>query len=1143
MSTEPLLGVGSELGSYRLLARLGQGGMGVVYRAEDLRLGRSVALKLLTPQLSGDSHFRERFLRESRLAASIEHAGIVPVYEAGEADGVLYIAMRYVEGADLGERLRREGPLDPRRAVELTAELAGALDAAHARGLVHRDVKPSNVLIADDAAGEHAYLADFGVTLDAAAREKLTGSGQLLGTVGYLAPELIRGDDVDGRADIYALGCVLFECLTGDVPFSRPTEVATIYAHLEGQPPRASRRRPGLPAAMDDVLALALAKDPSRRWQTATELATAARAALSGARPNRRGRGAGRTMPRSALAAVGLIVLAAAVAAVAMLRSDGAAAPPKFHENAVAVIDPATGFLTAEVAVGAASSRIAAGDGAAWVTDRNAGTVSRLDPATHTIRQTVRVGGGPSALAVGEGSVWVVNALEGTLSRISRATNEVVDEIQVGTSPVGVCVAGGSVWVANAAERTVWRIDPASGRRKDVTRLESEPTGLACGDGAVWASSSAGRSVTRIAPDGGAVRAIRVAGGAGAIASGEGAIWVASTLGGSVSRIDPKRRVVVATVRLGSAEPPADLAIGEGDVWVSSTDAGTVTRIDTSRDEVEQTLQIGNHPQGLAVVDGALWVGLGASSARHRGGTLRILSEQPLDKAGLDPASSYAFFSWALLDIAYDGLTAYRRTGGRDGATLVPDLAVSLSAPTNRGRTYAFRLRPGIRYATGALVVPSDIRRGLERALRNTESPAAMFYSRIVGAETCATLPERCDLSRGIVTDDADGTIVFHLTAPDPELPHKLALPTAAAIPPGVGRPGRGGQLPPATGPYGIDEVDRDGVVTLARNQRFRSWSSAAVPDGYADEITVRGGVDPRLAVPDVQKGKADYLGGPPTRGQARRLLTSDPGQFHMSVKQATEYFFLNTRVPPFDDVLVRRAVNFAVDRRAAVELVGGEDLAQPSCQILPPNFPGYRPNCPYTIDAGPGRPWRAPDLARARRLVGRSRTAGMRVKVSVPGRQFAPVARLLVRTLRDLGYRAGLRILAPEKYIPYVSDPRRRAQVGVQKWAPDYPAASNFLRVLFGCPQPGVEPAASWNWSRFCDRTTERLATRATGLQASDPVAADALWARVDRRVVGAAAAVPLLNPKEIDFVSKRVGNYQHSPQWGVLLDQLSVR
>src|SRR6266540_523177 len=253
MSTEPLLGVGSTIGSYRVDAMLGRGGMGVVYRAQDLRLGRPVALKLLREPLAGDAEYRDRFLRESRLAASIEHAAIVPVYDAGEIDGLLYIAMRYLDGVDLAELLRREGPLQPERAVGLVAQLASALDAAHKRGLVHRDVKPSNVLVAADDDGEHAYLVDFGITQDATSREeRLTATGQLVGTLDYLAPERIRGDASDGRSDLYGLGCVLFECLTGEVPFARPSEAAAIYAHLEEPPSRPSDLRPGVPKALDD---------------------------------------------------------------------------------------------------------------------------------------------------------------------------------------------------------------------------------------------------------------------------------------------------------------------------------------------------------------------------------------------------------------------------------------------------------------------------------------------------------------------------------------------------------------------------------------------------------------------------------------------------------------------------------------------------------------------------------------------------------------------------------------------------------------------------------------------------------------------------------------------------------------------------
>jgi serine/threonine protein kinase len=207
--------IGSELLDYRIEALLGRGGMSVVYRAEDLRLKRKVALKLLTPELAQDERFRERFLRESELAASIDHPSIVPIYEAGEVDGQLYIAMRYVEGTDLKRMLHKEGALAPARALRLIGEVAEALDVAHERGLIHCDVKPSNVLIAAPHRREHGYLADFGLTKSASEGSGMTGTDLLLGTPDYVSPEQIRGEQVDGRADVYALGCLVYECLTG----------------------------------------------------------------------------------------------------------------------------------------------------------------------------------------------------------------------------------------------------------------------------------------------------------------------------------------------------------------------------------------------------------------------------------------------------------------------------------------------------------------------------------------------------------------------------------------------------------------------------------------------------------------------------------------------------------------------------------------------------------------------------------------------------------------------------------------------------------------------------------------------------------------------------------------------------------------
>jgi WD40 repeat protein/tRNA A-37 threonylcarbamoyl transferase component Bud32 len=270
--------VGILLAGYRIEALLGRGGTSVVYLAEDARLKRKVALKLLPPTLAEDEAFRERLLRESELAASIDHPNIVPIYEAGETDEQLFIAMRYVEGSDLKERLA-DGPMEPAEAIGVLAQVASALDASHARGLVHRDVKPSNVLLDRGArpdGTDHAYLADFGLTKRVAEQTAMGGDGQLMGTIDYVSPEQIEGEEIDGRADLYSLGCVLYECLAGQPPFRRESDVAVVFAHLREEPPALRELRPDLPEALDAVIARALAKQPEERYSSCRELARAA---------------------------------------------------------------------------------------------------------------------------------------------------------------------------------------------------------------------------------------------------------------------------------------------------------------------------------------------------------------------------------------------------------------------------------------------------------------------------------------------------------------------------------------------------------------------------------------------------------------------------------------------------------------------------------------------------------------------------------------------------------------------------------------------------------------------------------------------------------------------------------------------------
>ena len=279
------LSEGEDFAGYRIERRLGRGGMGVLYLAIEPGLERRVALKLIAPEAAADGVFARRFAEESKIAASIEHPNVVPIYAAGAERGVPFIAMRYVSGSDLGRRLAREGRLPLADAVNLIAQIGNGLDAIHAAGLVHRDVKPANVLLSGEAGFEHAYITDFGVARNVATESGLTQTGRFVGTLDYVAPEQISGEVVDARADVYALGCLLFKLLTGEVPFPREGEAARLYAHLNEPPPAPSLYVPEVPMALDDVVVRAMSKQPGDRYPSAGDLGRAAEAALRGERP------------------------------------------------------------------------------------------------------------------------------------------------------------------------------------------------------------------------------------------------------------------------------------------------------------------------------------------------------------------------------------------------------------------------------------------------------------------------------------------------------------------------------------------------------------------------------------------------------------------------------------------------------------------------------------------------------------------------------------------------------------------------------------------------------------------------------------------------------------------------------------------
>ncbi len=351
----------------------------------------------------------------------------------------------------------------------------------------------------------------------------------------------------------------------------------------------------------------------------------------------------------------------------------------------------------------------------------------------------------------------------------------------------------------------------------------------------------------------------------------------------------------------------------------------------------------------------------------------------------------------------------------------------------------------------------------------------------------------------------------------------------------------------PATGPYVITSYRKNRSLTLRRNPYFHEWSKAAQPDGYPDRIVVEMGGTPDEAVDDVIRGKADAFSTaqsetPPSQGRLAAIETRYASQVHTNPQLATIYLFLNTRLAPFDRLDVRRALNYAADRGAAVSALGGPHVAQATCQILPPYSPGYRPYCPYTAGATAQGTWAAPDLGKARALVARSGTRGMKITVW-SWADLRGVGPYTVKLLQSLGYRVSLKERAAPAYWYATDDSRTKAQIGTEEWISDYPAASDFFDNLLTCASFLPDNAYNTNVAEFCDPRIDRQVGQALAEQATNPDAARKLWERIDRETVDQAPWVPLVNPKVVDVLSKRVGNYQYSQQGGMLIDQLWVR
>ncbi|HEY7951280.1 MAG TPA: serine/threonine-protein kinase [Solirubrobacterales bacterium] len=580
--------IGSTLAGYRIDSLIARGGMGVVYRATQVALDRPVALKVIARELAEDTGFRERFLRESRLAARLDHPSVVPVYDAREEDGELIVAMRLVEGGDLRKLIRREGALGPARAIGMLGQVADALDAAHAAGIVHRDVKPHNVLIE----GDRAYLSDFGLA-KAIEGTDAGSSASIVGTVEYMAPEQWRGEKVGPAADVYSLGCVLYEALTGIPPFARKEADA----------------EPELPEGIYAVIERAVAKDPADRYPSAGAMIEAAREregatpattrvlSAGSERPTLRAGAASATRsPRFSARARQWIG-----ASVALLAGAVALAVVLFGDDGVAVSDP--------IPVGDPPLRLAVGPSKTWVTSARDGTLSAIDSETLKVTERTRLGRGVSGVTIGAGSVWVSNPRAGTVLRIDSG-GQVIAEVEIGGRPGAVTFAGGRLWVADEDGAGISAIDAETNRR--VARgiaPHTAPLRLAAGAGAVWVSSASTGVIRRIdTTSASAGSPIRVGRGPAGITVGGGMVWVANSRSGTVTRVDPSLRAI-----LGDPTPvgarPGGIDAGTTTVWVASTAEATVSRIDIGSGEiVGDAIGVPRDPGAVAVGSSAVWV-------------------------------------------------------------------------------------------------------------------------------------------------------------------------------------------------------------------------------------------------------------------------------------------------------------------------------------------------------------------------------------------------------------------------------------------------------------------------------------------------------------------------------------------------------
>ncbi|MCF3946485.1 ABC transporter substrate-binding protein [Acidiphilium sp. AL] len=541
----------------------------------------------------------------------------------------------------------------------------------------------------------------------------------------------------------------------------------------------------------------------------------------------------------------------------------------------------------------------------------------------------------------------------------------------------------------------------------------------------------------------------------------------------------------------------------------------------------------------------AIFLLLGASLATARaatntpeyGGTLRLVTTAA--SGSFDPQINYTLRYAEIYQAMYDGLVTFAKVGGPGSIEVVPDLATNLPKPTDHGTTYVFHLRHGIEFSNGAPVTVQAVVHSFRRLFKVNSPNAGTWYDVIVGGRRCLAHPGHCTLP-GLIADPATNTVTFHLRHPDAEFLDQLAVPFGSILP--ADTPDRDmGTMPiPGTGAYMVKSYDPSNGIVMVRNPHFHQWSAIAQPKGFPNRILYRFGLSAEAQVTAVENGQYDWMYENAPADRLNQMATHYTKQIHITPVNWFFYAPMNVNIPPFNNKYARLAVNYAVNRESAVKLSGGNALATPSCQILPPQMPGYVPYCPFTRN--PGADWSAPDWKRARHYMQKSGMIGQKVtvvtQIQSPYRQLGVY---LQGVLNRLGFKASVKPISPDLQFTYIQNSNNNVQISITDWAQDYPAPSDFLNVLFSCKSFKKGSDNSINISGFCDPAIDAEMAHAELISLKHPRAGDAIWAHVDRQITRRAVVASLLSVNRLDFVSARLRHFRFSGEY-FFLPQLAV-